>query len=145
MFEKFAVCMGGGTNHRYSLKDAIMIKDNHLIGIDSDNEILNITNKLRLLHPDIDLELEVDTKQQLELALESEVTSILLDNFKPEKLQEIIPYIRSHANGRNKYIELSGGITAETLPDYCISGVDGISMGCITHNIKSKDISLDIK
>lgn len=145
MFEKFAVCMGGGTNHRYSLKDAIMIKDNHLIGIDSDNEILNITNNLRLLHPDIDLELEVDTKEQLELALESEATSILLDNFNPEKLKEIIPYIRSHANGRNKYIELSGGITAETLLDYCISGVDGISMGCITHNIKSKDISLDLK
>ena len=145
MFEKFAVCMGGGTNHRYSLKDAIMIKDNHLIGLDSDNDILNIAKNFRLSYPDIDLELEVDTKEQLKTALESEATSILLDNFNPEKLKEIIPYIRSYANGRNKYIELSGGITAETLLDYCISGVDGISMGCITHNIKSKDISLDIK
>tara|TARA_B100000902_G_C27242489_1_gene880784 strand:- start:128 stop:994 length:867 start_codon:yes stop_codon:yes gene_type:complete len=145
MFEKFAVCMGGGTNHRYSLKDAIMIKDNHLIGLDSNNDILNIAKNFRLLYPDIDLELEVDTKEQLKIALESDVTSILLDNFNPEKLKEIIPYIRSHANGRNKYIELSGGITPETLLDYCISGVDGISMGCITHNIKSKDISLDLK
>jgi len=145
MFEKFAVCMGGGTNHRYSLKDAIMIKDNHLIGLDSNRNILNITNNLRSAYPGLDLELEVDTQEQLEIALESKATAILLDNFKPAQLKELIPYIRSHPKGSNKYIELSGGITAETLLHYCIAGVDGISMGCITHNIKSKDISLDLK
>mgnify|MGYP006098052109 CR=1 FL=1 len=145
MFEKFAVYIGGGTNHRNSLKDAIMIKDNHLMGLNSNNDILKVTEKLRKTYNNIDLELEVDTKEQLDIALDSHATSILLDNFKSEKVKELIPYIRSHSKGSSKYIEISGGITEETLEDYCIEGVDGISMGCLTHNIKSRDISLDIK
>ena len=144
MFEKFAVCVGGGINHRYSLKDSIMIKDNHLMGLDSNNDILEVTTKLYQAFVDIDIELEVDTKEQLNIALESSATSILLDNFSPAQLKELIPYIRTHSKGRNKYIELSGGITEKTLTDYCIAGANGISMGCLTHNIKSKDISLDI-
>ena len=144
MFEKFAVCVGGGTNHRYSLKDSIMIKDNHLMGFEKRNDILEVTKKLYKTYTDIDLEIEVDTKEQLDLALESSATSILLDNFSPEQLKNIIPYIRNHAIGNNKYIEISGGITETTLTHYCIKGANGISMGCLTHNIQSKDISLDI-
>ena len=144
MFEKFAVCVGGGTNHRYSLKDSIMIKDNHLMGFEKRNDILEVTKKLYKTYTDIDLELEVDTKEQLDLALESSATSILLDNFSPEQLKNIIPYIRDHSTGNNKYIEISGGITETTLTHYCIKGANGISMGCLTHNIQSKDISLDI-
>ena len=144
MFEKFAVCVGGGTNHRYSLKDSIMIKDNHLMGFEKRNDILEVTKKLYKTYTDIDLEIEVDTKEQLDLALESSATSILLDNFSPEQLKNIIPYIRDHATGNNKYIEISGGITESTLTHYCIKGANGISMGCLTHNIQSKDISLDI-
>ena len=144
MFEKFAVCVGGGTNHRYSLKDSIMIKDNHLMGLEKRNDILEVTKKLYKTYTDIDLEIEVDTKEQLDLALESSATSILLDNFSPEQLKNIIPYIRNHAIGNNKYIEISGGITETTLTHYCIKGANGISMGCLTHNIQSKDISLDI-
>ena len=60
-------------------------------------------------------------------------------------MKEIIVYIRSHPRGQNKYIELSGGITEKTLQDFCIGGINGISMGALTHNIKSKDISLDIQ
>ena len=144
MFEKFAVCVGGGINHRYSLKDSIMIKDNHLMGLEKRNDILEVTKKLYKTYTDIDLEIEVDTKEQLDLALESSATSILLDNFSPEQLKNIIPYIRDHATGNNKYIEISGGITETTLTHYCIKGANGISMGCLTHNIQSKDISLDI-
>jgi len=142
LFEKFAVTIGGGTNHRFSLQDAVMIKDNHLIG---NSDILQAVSKSKQDNPTKDIQIEVDTKDQLESALQSEVDSILLDNFKPETLPDIIQMIRSYTTGKNIYIELSGGITTDTLANFCIKGVDGISMGALTHNIKSKDISLDIK
>ena len=141
-FEKFAVHIGGGTNHRGNLSESIMIKDNHLI----DNiNISEATKEAKQKHLNIDIEIEVDTREQLEEALNSSATSILLDNFKPNQLKEIIAYIRSHPKGGNKYIELSGGITEKTLKDFCILGINGISMGALTHHIKSKDISLDIQ
>ena len=141
-FEKFAVSVGGGINHRNNLSESIMIKDNHLI----DNiNIIEKTKEAKQKYKNIDIEIEVDTTEQLEVALNSSATSILLDNFKPEKLKKIITYIRSHPKGKNKYIELSGGITERTLQDFCILGVNGISMGALTHHIKSKDISLDIQ
>ena len=141
-FEKFAVVIGGGTNHRFSLEEAVMIKDNHLI----DNpDIVQVVAKAKASNPNKDIQVEVDTSHQLDIALESEATSILLDNFKPEELADILQKIRQHLKGTNMYIELSGGITADTLQDFCIDGVNGISMGALTHNIKSKDISLDIK
>ena len=142
LFEKFAITIGGGTNHRFSLQDAVMIKDNHLIG---NPDILQAVSKSKQDNPTKDIQIEVDTKDQLDSALQSEADSILLDNFKPETLPDIIQMIRSYATGKNIYIELSGGITADTLANFCIEGVDGISMGALTHNIKSKDISLNIK
>ena len=102
-------------------------------------------NNAAKLNPGKDIQVEVDTKQQLEEALETKATSVLLDNFSPQNLPDIIKYIRSHKNGANIYIELSGGITADNIDSFCIMGVDGISMGALTHNIKSKDISLDLK
>ena len=141
-FEKFAVSVGGGINHRFSLKDAVMIKDNHLMENPNLKEAVNNAAKL---NPGKDIQVEVDTKQQLEEALETKATSILLDNFSPQNLPDTIKYIRSHKNGANIYIELSGGITADNIDSFCIMGVDGISMGALTHNIKSKDISLDLK
>ena len=142
MFEKFAVYVGGGTNHRNSLSDAIMIKDNHQIG---KLDVLLITKTAKKTHPNKDIQLEVDNREQLDIALKSSADSILLDNFKPTKLEEIVHYVRSHKNGKNFYIELSGGITEHTLAQYCIEGVNGISMGSLTHNVQSMDISLDIQ
>jgi len=141
-FEKFAVSVGGGTNHRFSLKEAVMIKDNHLIG---NPNLKDTVEKAVKQNPGKDIEVEVDTREQLEEVLETKATSILLDNFSPKILPETIQYIRSHENGSNIYIELSGGINSSNLDEYCIKGVDGISMGALTHNIKSKDISLDLK
>ena len=142
MFEKFAVAIGGGTNHRFSLEDAVMIKDNHLVG---SPDIIQTVAKAKQENPGKDIQLEVDTKDQLEFALESEATSLLLDNFQPQSLPNVIKHIRSHSKGEKVYIELSGGITEDTLSDFCIKGVNGISMGALTHNIKSKDIGLDIQ
>tara|TARA_B100000945_G_C20264122_1_gene540719 strand:- start:51 stop:908 length:858 start_codon:yes stop_codon:yes gene_type:complete len=141
-FEKYAVYIGGGTNHRFSLKDAVMIKDNHLIGNSNfDDSIKSAFEK----NPDRDIQVEVDTQNQLKKALDTKATSILLDNFSPEILPEAISYIKSHKSGKRMYIELSGGINSKNIDSYCIKGVDGISMGALTHNIKSKDISLDLK
>jgi len=142
LFEKFAVAIGGGMNHRFSLQEAVMIKDNHLIG---SPDILQAVAKAKAANPSKDIQVEVDTSDQLNIVLESDATSVLLDNFKPDTLQDVLQKIRLHPKGAHMYVELSGGITADTLQDFCIDGVSGISMGALTHNIKSKDISLDIK
>ena len=142
LFEKFAVAIGGGTNHRFSLQEAVMIKDNHLIG---NPDIVQVVAQSKASNPQKDIQVEVDTSDQLDVALKSDATSILLDNFKPDALPDILEKIRLHPKGANMYVELSGGITADILQDFCIDGVSGISMGALTHNIKSKDISLDIK
>lgn len=141
LFEKFAVAIGGGTNHRFSLKHAVMIKDNHLMG--SPNIIQTIA-EAKEANPNKDIQIEVDTIEQLEEALQSEATSILLDNFSPESLPDVVKKIRSSIKGEHMYIELSGGIKADTLESFCIPGINGISMGALTHNITSKDIGLDI-
>ena len=99
-FEKFAVSVGGGTNHRFSLKDAVMIKDNHLIG---NPNLKDAVEKAASKNPGKDIEVEVDTKEQLKAALETKATSILLDNFSPKTLPKAIKYIRSHKNGKNIY------------------------------------------
>ena len=141
-FEKFAVCVGGGTNHRFSLKDAVIIKDNHLIG---NPNIVDAVDKAKSLNPNKDIQIEVDTREQLDVALTTKASSILLDNFNPATLQKTIKTIRKSKGGDDIYIELSGGINQDNIDDYCIQGVNGISMGALTHNIKSKDISLDLK
>jgi len=142
VFEKFAVTVGGGVNHRFSLQDSIMIKDNHLMG---NPDILEAISKAKQENPHKDIQVEVDTLEQLDIVLQSKATSVLLDNFKPSTLTQAINKIRTHPHGSNLYIELSGGITAKTLSGFCLDGVNGISIGALTHNIQSKDISLDIK
>ena len=142
LFEKYAVYVGGGTNHRFSLKEAVMIKDNHLV---QDATIESVVERAYKQNPQKDIQLEVDNVQQLESALKTNITSILLDNFNPKDIPRAIKQIRESENGKNIYIELSGGITSDNIADYCIKGVDGISMGALTHNIKSKDIGLDLQ
>ena len=141
-FEKFAVFIGGGTNHRFSLKEAAMIKDNHLVG--SPN-IKDAVEKVINDNPEKDIQVEVDNVTQLQVALYSRATSIMLDNFCPKEIPAAIKTIQKSERGQKIYIELSGGITKDNIKDYCIKGVHGISIGALTHNIKSKDISLDLK
>ena len=141
-FEKFAVFIGGGTNHRFSLKEGAMIKDNHLVG--SPN-IKDAVEKVINDNPGKDIQVEVDNVDQLQAALYSRATSIMLDNFCPEEIPAAIKKIQKNDRGQEIYIELSGGITKDNLKEYCLKGVHGISMGALTHNIKSKDISLDLK
>ena len=142
VFEKFAVFIGGGTNHRFSLKEAVIIKDNHLIG---NPKIKDTVEKALNANPDKDIQIEVDTKEQLQETLYTRATAIMLDNFSPKDIPSAIKKIQESEQGESMYIELSGGITKQNLKEYCIEGVHGISMGALTHNIKSKDISLDLK
>ncbi len=141
-FEKFAVFIGGGTNHRFSLKEAAMIKDNHLVG---NPNIKDAVEKVINDNPEKDIQVEVDSVTQLQVALYSRATSIMLDNFCPKEIPAAIETIQKSERGQKIYIELSGGITKDNIKDYCIKGVHGISIGALTHNIKSKDISLDLK
>ena len=142
LFEKFAVVVGGGTNHRFSLSSSVMLKDNHLSHTSS---ILKSVKQVKNLVKVKDIQVEADTVDLVNQILQSGASSILLDNFKPKKLSEVVDKIRAHPKGKNIYIELSGGITEQTLESFCVLGVDGISMGALTHNVKNVDISLDIK
>ena len=112
LFEKFAVVVGGGTNHRFNLASAVMLKDNHLSHTSS---ILKSVEQIKDLVKGKDIQVEADTMDQVNQILKSGASSILLDNFKPKELSEVVEKIRTHPKGKNIYIELSGGITEQTL------------------------------
>jgi nicotinate-nucleotide pyrophosphorylase (carboxylating) len=137
--EKYAVKTGGGENHRFGLYDMIMIKDNHVDyaggirpAIRNTRRYLNENN----LH--LRIEIEVRNFAELEEVLsEGGVDRIMLDNFSPQDLEKAVVRI-----GKQYETEASGGITARNLRDYAATGVDYISVGALTHQIKSIDLSL---
>lgn len=140
--EKWAVRIGGGYNHRFALYDMIMLKDNHIdyaggIGpaIDRANDYL-FKNEL-----DLKIEIEVRDKNELLQVLEKgNVDRIMLDNFTPDEIREVLPLIPE------KYeTEASGGITLETIRSYAETGIQFISVGALTHSVKSLDMSLKAK
>ena len=92
---------------------------------------MKIVSQAKASNPNSDIQVEVDTIDQLNVVLESDATSILLDNFKPETLPDVLQKIKLHPKGVNMYIEVSGGITANTIQNFCIDGVSGISMGAL--------------
>jgi nicotinate-nucleotide pyrophosphorylase (carboxylating) len=137
--EKWAVKIGGGVNHRFGLYDMILIKDNHVDysgGIS--NAINNAHTYLREQNKDLQIEIEVRNLEELEQVLQvGGVDRILLDNFKPQVLQQAI------AMNEGRYItEASGGITVDNIMDYANAGVDYISVGALTHSVNSLDLSL---
>ena len=136
--EKWAVKIGGGENHRFALYDMIMLKDNH---IDFAGGIVPAVERVRdyLQSKDKDLKIEVETRDLNEVreALEAGADRIMLDNFTPEQTKEAVALIGDRAE-----TESSGGITEETLVSYAECGVDFISIGALTHQIASLDMSL---
>lgn len=137
--EKMAVRIGGGVNHRFGLYDMIMLKDNH---IDYAGGIPQAMARVREYMRDKELHLpvEIEARNMAEvgLILEQEgVTRVMLDNFDPRALREAVKFI----NGRIE-TEASGGITPATVRAYAETGVDYISMGALTHSVKSLDLSL---
>lgn len=137
--EKKAVRTGGGTNHRTGLYDMILIKDNHVDYAGGIKEAILAANDYRKnLHKSIQIEIEVRNMEELKTAIEvGQVDRIMLDNFSPELTKEAVDLI----DGRF-IIESSGGINAATVRSYAEAGVDFISIGGLTHSVKSLDISL---
>ena len=135
--EKFAVRMGGATNHRMNLSDAALIKDNHIAATGS---IANAINDVRSKFPNLSIEVEIDHLDQMEEAIAGKVDLILLDNMSPDQCKLSV----KQCAGRTK-LEASGGITLENARDYAMSGVDFIAIGALTHSAAIIDIGLDLK
>ena len=135
--EKYAVRMGGGTNHRMSLSDAALIKDNHIAAAGGVNEAFSA---VRSAFPTAPIEIEVDTLDQLREVLPLKPDLILLDNMTPALCVEAVAIVA----GETK-LEASGGIELENAKAYADSGVDFIAIGALTHSAAVLDIGLDLR
>ncbi|KGE13594.1 carboxylating nicotinate-nucleotide diphosphorylase [Sphingobacterium deserti] len=137
--EKEAVLIGGGANHRFGLYDMILIKDNHVDYAGGISQAVQQAQAYRTEKKlDVAIEIEVRNFAELEEVLANEaVDRVMFDNFTPEQVHEAVELV----NGR-LVTEASGGITLETIGDYGRAGVDYISVGALTHSVKSLDLSL---
>jgi len=137
--EKYAVKIGGAENHRFGLFDMIMLKDNHIDFAGSIEKAIDDTH-LYLKKNDLNLKIEIETRSLEEVkkvVKHGRIDRIMLDNFTPEKIEEALKLI----DGKFE-TEASGGITLENINEYAQTGVDYISLGALTHHIKSLDLSL---
>jgi nicotinate-nucleotide pyrophosphorylase (carboxylating) len=135
--EKYAVRMGGGTNHRMSLSDAALIKDNHIAAAGGASQAFSA---VRSAYPEAAIEIEVDTLEQLREVLPLNPDLVLLDNMAPQTCAEAVAIV----NGATK-LEASGGITLHNAKAYADSGVDYIAIGALTHSAAVLDIGLDLR
>ena len=140
--EKYAVAVGGAFNHRIGLYDRIMIKDNHreLAGMEGKGGILRSVRRAREMFPQLEVEVEVDSLDELDEALLSGAEYILLDNMDNEQVVKAVEIA-----GNKARLEASGNVTLERIPSLSGTGVDYISSGALTHSVKSSDISMDIR
>ncbi len=139
-FEKYAVLCGGGTNHRIGLYDAVLIKDNHLASWVKKHGtgVGEAVAAARAKYPDLKIEVEVDTIDQLKEALTTKPDWVLLDNMPPPVLRECVALCKGICK-----TEASGGINLNTIYDVAQTGVDAISVGALTHSAPSIDLALD--
>ena len=138
-FEKYAVRVGGAVNHRFGLFDMIMLKDNHIDFAGGIEKAIDRTKEY-LANKQLNLKIEIETRSLDEVKRvlkHGGVDRIMLDNFTPAQLKEAVQLI----DGKYE-TEASGGITKDTLREYALTGVDYISVGALTHHIKSLDLSL---
>lgn len=137
LLEKYAVVVGGGVNHRFGLYDTPMIKDNHIRAAGSIREAVK---KVRSCSPfTVRIEVEASSLEQVQEALEEKVDIVMLDNMSVQDMEEAVKVIQGRA-----LVEASGGITLENLREVAAAGVDFISVGQLTHHLKSLDISMEI-
>jgi nicotinate-nucleotide pyrophosphorylase (carboxylating) len=141
-FEKYAVHVGGGRNHRMGLYDAILIKDNHraIAG----GAAAAVAAARRANGDAMPIQIEVDALADLPPVFDLGVEAVLLDNMTPLQVAEAVRFARAHPRGRDCWIEASGGVTLETVRAYADAGVDTISVGALTHSAPAVDIALDI-
>lgn len=137
--EKWAVRIGGGYNHRFALYDMIMLKDNHIDYAGGITQAIARTKEyLRATNKSLKIEIEVRNQNELNEVLEvGGVDRIMLDNFSPDEIRKVLPIIPDEYE-----TEASGGITLENIRTYAETGVQFISVGALTHSVKSMDMSL---
>lgn len=140
--QKYAVRMGGGKNHRLNLAELFLIKNNHLAALEKThpNPILEAIARARKASKTTAIEIEVGSFEQLDLALQAKADRIMLDNMTLDEIKVCV----ERAQGR-VYLEASGGIDLLKVKDYAACGVNGISIGALTHTVKAIDISLRIE
>jgi len=141
-FEKYAVACGGGINHRTGLFDMVMIKDNHLAALRGapPNPIAAAVQKARTARPDLKIEVEADTLEQVGQAANAGADIILLDNMSCDQLREAVALVA----GRSQ-LEASGGVSLAGVRAVAETGVDFISVGALTHSANAVDIGLDFE
>jgi len=135
--EKYAVRVGGGTNHRTGLFDAILIKDNHIRLAGGVGQAIA---RARAHRPGWPIEIEAETLRQVDEAVAAGADTILVDNMTTAAIRDAV----THARGRAK-IEISGGVTLERLPELAATGADYVSIGALTHSAPAADISFEIE
>ncbi|KHS65017.1 carboxylating nicotinate-nucleotide diphosphorylase [Pectobacterium brasiliense] len=131
---KYAVSCGGGDNHRLGLSDAFLIKENHIIAAGS---IKNAVEKAQSLRSDVPVEVEVESLNELQQALEAGADIIMLDNFSLDNIREAVNTTQGRA-----LLEISGNVTLDTLRGYAETGVDYISVGALTKHVQALDLSM---
>ncbi|MFI8963617.1 carboxylating nicotinate-nucleotide diphosphorylase [Streptomyces sp. NPDC053493] len=135
--EKYAVRCGGGVNHRMSLSDAALVKDNHVVAAGGVAEAFKL---VREQFPDLPIEVEVDTMHQVREVLDAGADLILLDNFTPIETEEAVALVAGRA-----MLESSGRLTLENAAAYASTGVDYLAVGGLTHSSPILDIGLDLR
>lgn len=144
LLEKYAVRCGGGVNHRIGLYDGVMIKDNHIAAWTNETnrgDLALAIREARELHPQVPIEIEVDTLEQLEKALPGEPDFVLLDNMPATQLEKAVQLRNRIAP--NVLLEASGGINLDTVSIAAQIGVDRISIGALTHSAVALDLGFD--
>lgn len=135
LFEKYAVKVGGGSNHRYNLSDGVMLKDNHIGAAGSITKAVRMAKEYAsFVHK---IEVEVETLEQVKEACEAGADIIMLDNMTPDKMKEAVKLIAGRA-----LTECSGNVTRENIKNMIDVGVDYVSSGALTHSAPIMDISL---
>jgi nicotinate-nucleotide pyrophosphorylase (carboxylating) len=137
VLEKYAVRMGGGTNHRMSLSDAALIKDNHIAAAGGVQEAFS---RVRAQFPTAEIEIEVDNLDQLAEVLPLKPDLILLDNMSPELCRKAVEVVAGQCK-----LEASGGITLESAKEFAATGIDYLAIGALTHSASVLDIGLDLR
>lgn len=136
--QKAAVRAGGGANHRGSLSEGVLVKDNHLGGL----SIADAVARARRRWPGRMVEVECDDPRQAQEAADAGASAVLLDNMTPDQVTATVAMLR--AGGPGVLVEVSGGLTEESAPAYAAAGADLLSVGALTHSVRALDLGLDL-
>ena len=142
--QKYAVRCGGGVNHRMSLSDAALVKDNHIVAAGGVSEAFRA---VRGRSSDVPVEIEVDTLEQMQVALDAGADLVLLDNMSTSDMRNAVRLARQHheMTGREVLLEASGGLNLDRAAEVGATGVHFVSVGGLTHSVRVLDIGLDLE